>query len=67
MDWRGKLGRFLVLADLRAEGMTDYVDMPMISSDRQINALNMATDHPSGFTTPISDSLSREDFLRYLN
>tara|TARA_E500000331_G_scaffold263047_1_gene254009 strand:- start:483 stop:626 length:144 start_codon:yes stop_codon:yes gene_type:complete len=47
--------------------MTDYVDMPMISSDRQINALNMATDHPSGFTTPISDSLSREDFLRYLN
>ena len=42
---------FPVLADLWAEGMTDYVAMPMIFSDGQINALNMATDHPSGFTT----------------
>ena len=126
---------FPVLAELWAEGMTDYVAMPMIFSDGQINALNMATDHPSGFTTanlgfihevlpvlsrffevhsqrrnsvalmrtflgrrtgecvldgqvkrvdgediyeviwfcdlrdstPISDSMSREDFLRYLN
>ena len=42
---------FPVLADLRAEGMTDYVAMPMIFSDGQINALTMATDHPTGFTT----------------
>jgi len=42
---------FPILADLRAEGMTDYVAMPMIFSDGQINALTMGTDYPSGFTT----------------
>lgn len=42
---------FPVLADLRAEGMTDYVVMLMILSNGQINALTMATDHPSGSTS----------------
>lgn len=42
---------FPVLADLRADGMTDYVAMPMIFADGQINALTMATDDPGGFTT----------------
>ena len=42
---------FPVLADLRAEGMTDYVAMPMIFSDGQTNALTMATDDPEGFST----------------
>lgn len=41
---------FPVIADLRAEGMTDYVAMPMIFSDGQINAITMATDDPEGFS-----------------
>ncbi len=51
--WIGAEGEddFPVLADLRAEGMTDYVAMPMIFSDGQTNAITMATDHPNGFST----------------
>ena len=41
---------FPVLADLRAEGMKDYVAMPMIFSDGQTNAITMATDDPAGFS-----------------
>ena len=42
---------FPVLADLRAQGMTDYVAMPIAFSDGQINAITLATDVPDGFTT----------------
>lgn len=42
---------FPVMADLRAEGMTDYVAMPMIFSDGQSNAISLATDDPQGFST----------------
>lgn len=51
--WIGAGGEddFPVLADLRAEGMTDYVAMPMIFSDGQTNAITMATDDPNGFST----------------
>ena len=42
---------FPILADLREEGATDYVAMPIRFSDGQINAVTMATDQPDGFTT----------------
>ncbi len=42
---------FPVLADIRAAGGTDYVAMPVTFSDGQINAVTLATDRESGFTT----------------
>jgi uncharacterized protein (DUF427 family) len=40
-----------ILKDLRAEGATDYVAMPLKFSDGQINVVTMATDRPGGFST----------------
>ncbi len=42
---------FPVLAELRAEGGTDYVAMPLVFSDGQINAITFTTDRPGGFST----------------
>ena len=42
---------FPILEELRAEGATDYVAMPLHFSDGHINALTLATDRPGGFTT----------------
>ncbi|HMB77264.1 MAG TPA: DUF427 domain-containing protein [Kiloniellaceae bacterium] len=42
---------FPILADLQAQGATDYVAMPLHFSDGHINALTLATDRPGGFTT----------------
>ena len=42
---------FPILDDLKTEGATDYVAMPMRFSDGQINAITMATDSPDGFST----------------
>ncbi|MCG8359555.1 MAG: DUF427 domain-containing protein [Kiloniellales bacterium] len=42
---------FPVLKDLHAEGATDYVAMPMLFSDGQINALTLTSDSPQGFST----------------
>ena len=42
---------FPILEDLRREGATDYVAMPMIFSDGQINAITLAADGPGGFST----------------
>jgi adenylate cyclase len=42
---------FPVLKDIRDEGGTDYVAMPLVFSDGQINAVTMATDRPGGFET----------------
>ena len=39
-----------VLEDLRAEGATDYVAMPMRFSDGQINIVSMSSKAPGGFT-----------------
>ena len=39
-----------VLEDLRAEGATDYVAMPMRFSDGQINIISMSSRAPGGFT-----------------
>jgi len=40
-----------ILQELRTEGFTDYVAMPMIFSDGQINVLSLATKRVGGFST----------------
>ncbi|WP_204112444.1 DUF427 domain-containing protein [Shimia biformata] len=42
---------FPVITDLRAEGATDYVAMPLPFTDGRTNVLTLASDHPDGFTT----------------
>jgi len=42
---------FAIIDDLRREGATDYVAMPLIFSGGQINVLTLTCDHPGGFTT----------------
>lgn len=43
--------RFPIMDELRANGGTDYVAMPLPFSDGQFQTLSMATDHPDGFST----------------
>ncbi len=50
-DDDGDEDEYSIMADLRAEGATDYVAMPMRFSDGQINAVTLATDAPEGFNT----------------
>ncbi|MFT5115905.1 MAG: adenylate cyclase [Parasphingorhabdus sp.] len=47
----GSVDDFPVLADIRDAGGTDYVAMPLVFSDGQINAITLATDRPGGFDT----------------
>lgn len=42
---------FPIMEDLRTQGATDYVAMPMRFSDGRINVLTLTCDHPDGFTT----------------
>ena len=42
---------FPILQDLREEGATDYVAMPLPFSDGRIHVLTVASDHTDGFTT----------------
>lgn len=42
---------FPVMAELRAQGGTDYVAMPLPFSNGQIHVMTMASDHPDGFST----------------
>ena len=42
---------FPILADLRAEGATDYVAMPLVFSDGLINFTTWTADRPGGFNT----------------
>lgn len=42
---------FPIMEDLRAEGATDYVAMPLRFSDGQYNSMTLASDHKDGFTT----------------
>lgn len=41
---------FPILDELRGEGATDYVAMPLIFSDGRISALTLAADRPGGFS-----------------
>ena len=52
---RGRLedlasGRFSIFDDLRAEGVTDYVALPLPFVNGSINASSWATKHPDGFS-----------------
>jgi len=51
LDIKEPLLDFGILHDLRAEGATDYVAMPMRFSDGQINAVCISSNRPGGFTT----------------
>ncbi len=51
LDVEDALLDFGILKDLKAEGATDYVAMPMNFSDGQINAVCLSSDRPGGFTT----------------
>ncbi len=48
---------FPILKELHAEGGTDYVAMPLVFSDGQINAITFTTDRPGGFSTPELEQL----------
>jgi len=39
-----------ILQDLKQEGMTDYLLLPLRSSGKRPNTISMATDRPGGFT-----------------
>lgn len=42
---------FPIMEDLRQQGVTDYVAMPLPFSNGRINVLTLASDHPDGFST----------------
>ncbi len=42
---------FPIMDELKRSGATDYVAMPLIFSDGEINVLTLTCDHPDGFTT----------------
>src|SRR6266850_5045163 len=41
---------FPILDDLAAEGVTDYLIVPLRFSSRRVNAISIATDRPGGFS-----------------
>ncbi len=43
---------FPILHDLRREGVTEYLAMPLRFSQGRINAISIATDRPGGFREP---------------
>ncbi len=43
--------QFPIMEDLKDQGATDYVAMPLRFSDGQFHSLTMASDHENGFTT----------------
>ncbi|MBK8907342.1 MAG: adenylate/guanylate cyclase domain-containing protein [Rhodospirillales bacterium] len=51
LDVPGEPLDYPILADLRAEGATDYVAMPLVFSDGRINAVTIAADRPGGFSS----------------
>lgn len=51
LDGDGSEFRFPIMQDLKLDGATDYVAMPLPFSTGQINVLTLACDHPNGFTT----------------
>lgn len=43
-------GEFSILSELRENGATDYVALPMAFSDGQLNVFSLATSAPDGFS-----------------
>jgi len=50
---------YTILDDLRAEGVTDYVALPIRFSTGQLNLVSFASDRPDGFATGMLDCLYR--------
>ncbi|SDF74806.1 adenylate/guanylate cyclase domain-containing protein [Thalassobaculum litoreum] len=51
LDMTGEQNDFPILNDLREEGATDYVAMPLVFSDGNINFTTWTADRPGGFST----------------
>lgn len=51
LDMPGEQNDFPILDDLREEGATDYVAMPLVFSDGNINFTTWTADRPGGFNT----------------
>jgi adenylate cyclase len=51
LDRADEQNDFPILDDLRAEGATDYVAMPLMFSDGLINFVTFTSDRPGGFTS----------------
>ena len=47
------------LADLRAEGVTDYVAVPLVFTDGSLHCATWSTKHPGGFTDEHRDAVRR--------
>ena len=43
-------GRFPIVEDMRAEGVTDYLALPLLFTDGSVNASSWTTKQPGGFT-----------------
>jgi adenylate cyclase len=51
--------RFPFLDDMRAEGVTDYILLPLIFTDGSIHGSSWTTKHPAGFTDEQLDALRK--------
>jgi class 3 adenylate cyclase/uncharacterized protein (DUF427 family) len=51
LDGTASQSSFPIIEDLRKEGATDYVAMPLPFSDGRTNVLTLTSDHPNGFST----------------
>ncbi len=51
--------RFPFLADMRAEGVTDYIALPLLFTDGSTHVVSWTTRHPDGFTDEQLDGLRR--------
>lgn len=51
LDMDGEQNDFPILDDLRSEGATDYVAIPLVFSDGSINFTTWTADRPGGFST----------------
>ena len=49
--------RFPILVDLRAEGVTDYLALPLMFMDRAVHASSWTTKQPGGFTDKQLDAI----------
>jgi adenylate cyclase len=49
--------RFPLLDDLRTEGVTDYVALPLLFTDGSVHASSWTTKHPDGFSDAQLDAL----------
>jgi adenylate cyclase len=49
--------RFPIIDDMRAEGVTDYIALPLIFIDGQVHASSWTTKQPGGFTDEQLDGL----------